>query len=83
MLNDDRTPQTELVQEQSSTPPPKRPTVLQLQAASLELYDVALRAREICALTRAIPGISSDLNIKIQIFEMVTGQAIAKAEAAL
>lgn len=89
MLNS-QTPRLEIVTEQSSAPepPPKRPTLQTLHNAAFELYDVAIRARELAALIQGSPEISYELRlnttlrVKMQVLNLLLAQAIAKAEGA-
>jgi hypothetical protein len=83
---ENRTPSIEQIQQTPETPPaqPKRPTVLSLHDASLELYDVALRTRELTtALLLADAHMDSALLIKVHLLQLITEQAIRKAEGAL
>jgi hypothetical protein len=67
------------------TPPtqPNCPTVLSLKQAALELYDVALRTRELVLLLRAVPDLDGALLLKVRILGLVAEQAIAKAERSM
>jgi hypothetical protein len=57
--------------------------VQSLKLAALELYDVALRTRELVLLLRAVPDLDGALLLKVRILGLVAEQAITRAEGAL
>jgi hypothetical protein len=86
--NDDRTPQVELIQEQSAQPP-VHVTLQGMRAHSVELYDACVRAVEVNNLVMQFFETKQDINkgpelwLKVHIAQTFLRQAIARAEVAL